>query len=145
GLYYGLGSSHPISEKNPNIFHPHHNFVWIQKLGFKPFLDVDELRKDWASVIHANCEVDVWHAYGNDESVIFKWVSYIVRPFPGWRFWRGKAVRWYGKDYPKEGKDYEPEKCDMKDEICEECGEKIEYWLIRDYLHGEKRYKSGFT
>lgn len=147
GLYYGFGSSHPISERNPNIFHPHWNLIWIQKTGFSAFLDdqqLKEMKEAWESIIGAERGVDVHHEYSCFEAVIFKFVSYIVRPFPGWRFWRGKAVRWYG-EYPIEGKDYEVEKYDMQDEICEKCGEKIRRWLIRDYLHGEKRYKSGFT
>lgn len=147
GLYYAFGSSHPISEKNPNIFHPHWNLIWIQKTGFNAFLDdqqLKELKEAWKNIIGAERVVDVFHIYNRNESVIFKWVSYVVRPFPGWKFWRGKAVRWYGK-YPREGKDYKTEKYDMQDEICEKCGQKIRRWLIRDYLHGERRYKSGFT
>ena len=163
GLKYGLGSYHPIGDRNPNIFHPHLDLVWIQKIVFfaffgegeqkekkelKPFLDdqqLKELKKAWKKIIGAEGVVDVFHNYTENEGLIFKRVDYCIRPFPGWKFWRGKAVRWYGK-YPREGKDYNAEKYEFpQDEICEICGQKIRRWIIRDYLHGESLYKSGFT
>lgn len=141
GLEYALVSYHPTG-KNEEKFHPHLNVVWIQKRGLKHKLDLGSLRYLWAKIIKAKDGVVViYHEWAKQDFQKYHIINYVVRPFPGWKFWRGKAVRWYGK-YPK-GVD-----CDPGDWICPVCGEKIEVvGVIADYDRNSGRpvYLNGMT
>ena len=145
GLRYALGSSHPTGE-DENIFHPHLNFLWIQKTGCKHKIDLTKMRSTWSKIIKAKGAVDIYHQWYKKEYKIRHLVSYVLRTFPGWKFWRGQAVRWYG-EYPR---NIDNEIYEDTDWICPDCGEEITIMeLIKDYARGnkrfEERFESGFT
>ncbi len=118
GFSWGLVSSHPTG-KNKEIFHPHINVLWIQKRGFRHKLDLIILRADWGNIIKIKKEVVIYHRWVKKEGEKIHRINYVVRPFPGWKWWRGTSVRWYG-EYPR-GINIDPH-----DWICPDCGEKIE-------------------
>ena len=127
GLEYALVSYHPTG-KNEKIFHPHLNIVWIQKKGLLHKLDLESLRYFWAKIIKAKDRVVViYHEWAEQIFRKMHIINYVVRPFTGWKWWRGKAVRWYGS-YPR-GIEY-----DTDGWICPVCGEPIEIvGVIVDY------------
>jgi len=98
GGLYGVEVSHPSGEKDPTKFHPHLNFLWIQRTGFRPYIDVDLLRRTWADVLKVDTS-DVYSQYSSDIAKIIHWSNYVTRTFPGNHKWTG-PVRWYGK-YPR--------------------------------------------
>ena len=127
GFSWGLVSSHPTGE-NKDVFHPHINILWIQKKGFRHKLDLDRLRVEWKHIIRAKNQVVIYHEWVKKEGEKIHKINYVVRPFPGWKWWRGTSVRWYGV-YPR-GIDYK------KDWVCPECGEKIE--IIDVLIHYDR-------
>ena len=141
GLEYALVSYHPAG-KNEEIFHPHLNIVWIQKRGLLHKLDLESLRYFWAKIIKAKDGIVViYHEWAKHELQKIHIINYVVRPFPGWKWWRGPSIRWYGK-YPR-GVD-----CDPGEWICPVCGEPIEIvGLIEDYdrYAGIPDYMSQFN
>lgn len=121
GAYYGVEASHPSSETTSSVFHPHFNFLWVQRPGFRPFLDVDLLRQKWSEVLKVALS-DVYSQYSSDIPLIAHWSKYVTRTFPGTHKWSG-SMRWYGK-YPKLKK---PEQC-----VCADCGS---YFHYIGYIH----------
>jgi hypothetical protein len=136
GGLYGVEASHPVGDKNPSVFHPHLNFLWIQKPGFKPFINVKLLRKKWGKLLKVKV-VDAYTQYSNKIAQIYKWAKYVTRTFPGNHKWTG-PMRWFGK-YPKDKTPVEY--------VCNECGcrfkligyisgEDVDNWFKRGMLLG---------
>ncbi|MBA7641872.1 hypothetical protein ES703_49557 [subsurface metagenome] len=111
GAAYGVEASHPSGDKKSFAFHPHLNFLWVQKSGSRPFINVDLLRRKWSEVLKVELS-DVYSQYSSDVPLIAHWAKYVTRTFPGTHKWSG-SMRWYGK-YPKLKK---PEQC-----TCSDCG-----------------------
>lgn len=135
GASFSVEASHPISEENPNQFHPHFNFLWVQRDGFNPFLDVEKLRLMWAKVLKIS-KINVNTRYSRNERQIKHMCNYVARTFPGLHEWTG-SIKWYGK-YPK--RKGGPEKC-----LCGECLEEFRaVGSIPGYLVKEW-YARGYT
>jgi len=98
GALYGVEATHPVGDKDPKAFHPHLNFLWVQRKGFRPFLDVDRLRLEWQKILNVET-ADVYSQYTSDIRRIYHWAKYVTRTFPGTHDWTG-PMRWFGK-YPK--------------------------------------------
>lgn len=98
GAVFALEGTHPIGEKNPDVFHPHLNFVWIIDDKHRPYIDVDELRGFLQVFLKYLGPVDVWHQYGQDMAQLRHWCKYVTRIFPAFSLWAGH-LRWYG-NYP---------------------------------------------
>ncbi|MBA7650330.1 hypothetical protein ES703_58133 [subsurface metagenome] len=111
GGRFGVEATHPSGDSNTGRFHPHLNFLWIQRDGYRPFLDIKLLRYEWARVLKT-LSVDVYSQYSNDVVQIIHWVKYVARTFPGSHKWTG-PLRWYG-NYPKMVKPHDVGCCDCK-------------------------------
>lgn len=119
GGEYAVECSHPIGDENPQDFHPHLNLLWVQRNGYKPYLDVAELRRQWGLILETYSIVDVWTSYYTTKTPARAWnhrYKYVTRTFPEYSEWVG-AMRWYGK-YPRKKKDETPEIV-----TCPGCGE----------------------
>jgi hypothetical protein len=116
GGLFAYEATHPISEKHPDVFHPHLNFLWVQKSGFRPFIDVERLRRLYSDLLNYKIsDVDLYTHYSNKIPQIWKWCQYAARTFPNFATWCG-PVKWFGK-YPKS---------DQKQTfICPQCMEFI--------------------
>lgn len=117
GAKFGVEASHPTGDQEEFNFQPHMNFLWIQKPGFKPFLDKEKLWKAWGKVLHQD-EARVWSQYSDRLKRIRDWAWYVGRSFPGTHEWTG-SMRWYGT-YPKQKQ--------LEHTTCAECGSR--YKLI---------------
>lgn len=139
--------THPISEKQPEIFHPHFNFLWQVKPGESSYLDLAVLRRfyyislfskrfnmsgtvqdvfaRYRNLLADYQPPDVYSRYTNKPSRIRKWVKYIVRSFPQFALWTG-PVRYYGDPPPA------PERGEC---LCEKCKGKF---LPLGYLSSSK-------
>ena len=130
GAEYALEATHPISEKHPGVFHPHLNFLWIQRLGFKPFLNVDKLADAFRDALNYKGVVNLHHDYSSKTARIVHWVNYVTRIFPEYADWAGQ-LRWYGR-YPRKHI-HDPF-------ICQVCGNKymalgyIDSYRVSSYL-----------
>lgn len=133
GGLYGMEASHPVGDKDPTLFHPHFNFLWVQKGGHRPFLDVDLLREKWARLLGVDV-VDVKTKYSDNVRLIKHWTNYVTRTFPGNSKWSGRIV-WYGK-YPR--------KKPVAKVICPFCGSKYKRigWLYKWQV--DQYYEQGF-
>lgn len=136
GAAYGVEASHPSGDKKSFVFHPHLNFLWVQKPGFRSFINVDMLRQKWSEVLKVDLS-DVYSQYSSDVPLIAHWAKYVTRTFPGTHKW-SRSLRWYG-DYPTLKK---PEHC-----ACAECGSHFQFigyifastvdeWVEYGYLSG---------
>jgi len=114
GAKYGVEVTHPAGDVNTQTFHPHLNFIWIQRDGYRPFIDVDLLRKKWSEVLSLE-KTDVHSQYTNHIARVVHWCKYITRTFPGTHEWTG-PLRWYGK-YPKTPSPGEV--------CCSDCGQRF--------------------
>lgn len=136
GAKFGMEATHPTGDKDPVHFHPHLNFLWKQKPGFKPFIDQDLLRRVWGQILGVKYAV-AHHQYTHRIGKIIHWVRYVSRTFPGTHKWTG-PLRWFGK-YPKR-----PE--GERHYLCPECGCRVQYigWMyaatIEDYYRGTDYY-----
>jgi hypothetical protein len=102
---------HPISEKNPTVFHPHINILWLQGSIGAEYIDVEELKAQYGVLLDYEGLPDVRTRYSNKAGQLYHWCSYIVRVFPEFSRWLGN-IRYYGK----------PPKLDAKGEcICHVC------------------------
>lgn len=133
GGLYGVEVSHPVGDKDANKFHPHLNFLWIQRDGFRPFLDVEKLRESWGEILDV-AVADVYSRYSNHLRKIKHWCNYVSRVFVGLHKWAG-SVRWYGK-YPR-----------MKSKTdcpCAQCSGKFKMigWIDKETVDGY--YERGF-
>lgn len=115
GALFGLEATHPIGEDNPNIFHPHLNFLYVMKPGFRNYIAVERLRFVFRKALKYIGPVNLYHAYGDSDRQLMHLCKYVTRIFPAFAEWSG-ALRWYGR-YPK----YKP----VKECICPICLEKI--------------------
>jgi hypothetical protein len=97
-MFYGVEISHPVGEAGDD-FHPHLNFLWRPRPGFRGFVDVELLRAEWGRILGARGAVDVYHQYSSSEGKIRHWCRYVSRLFPGFHGWTGN-VKWYGT-YPR--------------------------------------------
>ncbi len=133
GGLYGVEVSHPVGDKDENKFHPHFNFLWIQRDGYRPFLDVDKLRFHWGKVLNVPV-ADVYSRYSNNVRKIKHWCSYVSRVFVGLHKWAG-SVRWYGK-YPRGIAKVERR--------CADCGGRFKMIGLIAKLLVDEYYKHGF-
>lgn len=115
---FAVESSHPHGdprdegEDAAELFHPHVNFLWVQRRGFSPYIDVDRLRVRWSALLGVEVS-DVWHHYYKDPRELQRRIEYVMRTFPGFAGWVG-SVRWYGQ-YPR--------KLSPHVWKCDKCGE----------------------
>jgi hypothetical protein len=93
---WGALAIHPISEKNPEVFHPHINFLWMQNTPGAEYIDVEELKRQYGIVIGYNGLPDIRTQYSNKPAKLWKWCEYIFRVFPQFNTWLGN-IRYYGK------------------------------------------------
>lgn len=114
GAKFGVEVTHPAGDVNTATFHPHLNFIWIQRPGHRPFIDVNLLREKWNNALNLE-KSDVHSQYTNKIARVVHWSKYVTRTFPGTHEWTG-PMRWYGQ-YPKIPR---PTECG-----CEECGQKF--------------------
>lgn len=118
GLLYGCERVDPCGDEKPDVWHPHLNLLWVQRDGWRPFIDVDALREEWARIIGTE-EPNLWTQFSTEPAKLGHWYSYMGRTWSDWR----KAVpnhltvRWIGK-YPARPPQEEP--------VCDECGQKVE-------------------
>jgi hypothetical protein len=111
GALFGLEATHPISEDSPEVFHPHLNFLYVMRPGFRNYIDVERLRSVFRGALNYPGIVNLYHAYGDEDRHLMHLCKYITRIFPAFAKWSG-ALRWYGR-YPK----YKP----LKDCFCQVC------------------------
>lgn len=116
GGLYGVEASHPTGDEGLH-FHPHLNFLWVQRRGYTPFIDVERLRLIWAEVLSVK-SADVHTQYAGNHAQVMHWCKYVLRTFPGLHWWTG-PIRWYGK-YPRKKK--------IEKQCCASCGQK--YYII---------------
>lgn len=133
GGLYGMEASHPVGDEDVHLFHPHLNFLWTQRNGYRPFLDVELLRKKWATLLGVDT-VDVHTEYSDNVRKIKHWCNYVCRTFPGNHCWTG-PIRWYGK-YPRN-----TEKIEV---VCAECGCKFRRVGAISKALVDEYYRVGF-
>lgn len=133
GALYGVEASHPAGDTNPTLFHPHLNFLWVQKKGWTPFVDVNILRQRWSALLGVQI-ADAYHRYTRDVGKIIHWARYVSRTFPGTHAWAGR-VRWFGK-YPKAKR--------PQDVVCWDCGCKFKLIGWVDVAEVKQWEKTGF-
>jgi len=114
GADWAFCAVHPVGEDG-RTFHPHLNFLWVPRDGFRPFIDVEWLRVQWSFVLGVDVSV-VYHQFSGHFGKVQHWARYVSRTFPGWHWWTG-PVRWYGH-YPK---------VQRKPCPCPKCGEYPRY------------------
>jgi len=98
GFEFGFEASHPISEKQPDIFHPHVNLVWLMRPGYRPHMRKAKLvvlRREWAALLQWDESV-IHHKHSNIKGQIWHICEYASRAFPGFSVWQG-PIRWYGR------------------------------------------------
>jgi hypothetical protein len=128
GAIWSLESTHPISEKNPEKFHPHFNFLWQSEKWKTGYIDSNELLKlklDYSDLIGYEYIPDVRTRYSKEPAKLWKWAQYVTRTFPEYVRWAG-PVRYFGK-VPKAEK--------KEAVICEKC---LEKFFVLGYLTSEK-------
>lgn len=124
GADYGYERTDPAGDEDKEVWHPHFNFLWVQRPGFRAFIDVDELRREWAKIIGASGAVDVWHQYAQERDVAKRvhWYDYMGRTWPDWV----KAVQHGARTIPL-GR---PPKVEREKPCCRECGERWRVWKL---------------
>jgi hypothetical protein len=122
GMACAVEATHPVGDKAAEAveldgdactFHPHLNFLAVQRKGWRYKLDVHELREQWAEALGIDSpsslpfpHVEIhWpqSARDRDKAAWAHVTRYVLRPFAGWQAWL-PSVRWFGA-YPK-GVDY---------------------------------------
>ena len=98
GAIFGVEASHPVGDDNPTVFHPHLNFLWVIRDGFRSYIDVATLQDQFREILNYPGAVNLYHSYGTDEAQLMHLCKYITRIFPEFADWTG-ALRWFGK-YP---------------------------------------------
>lgn len=127
GAKFGVEVSHPVGE-DTTVFHPHLNFLWVQKNGWSPFIDVNLLQTAWSGILGVEVS-DVHTEYAGNEAQVMSWCKYVCRTFPGMSLWQG-SMRWYGK-YPRNKH--------LEEYLCPECGQPfkligyLETKVVEDY------------
>lgn len=115
GAVFALEGTHPIGDKHPVVFHPHLNFVWMLRDGYRGYIDLDELRGFLRVLLGTLGPVNCHHTYGQDDAQLMHWCQYVTRIFPQFSAWSGH-LRWYGR-YPK----YKQ----LTDCFCGKCQERL--------------------
>jgi len=133
GGLYGVEISHPHGDKRPTLFHPHLNFLWVQRKGYRPFIPTENLRDSFAVLVGTET-VNVRTQYSHWVRQIKHWCNYTCRTFPGNSVWTG-PIRWFGK-YPKDIK-----KPDIR---CPDCGCKFERIGTLEKCQVDDWYKIGW-
>ncbi len=138
GARFAVEATHPTGDAPEFNFQPHLNFLWIQRSGYKPFLDKGLLWGEWGKALGLK-EARVWSRYSDKIKQIHGWAWYVGRPFPGTHKWTG-PMRWYGT-YPK-AKEFEHV-------TCSECGSHYHVigflysWQVEQWYAGE--WKTGLA
>jgi hypothetical protein len=52
GFDFGVEATHPVSEDQPDIFHPHVNLFWVQRGRSSAFMPVRLLRVLWLNILN---------------------------------------------------------------------------------------------
>ena len=136
GGLYGVEISHPHGDKKPTLFHPHLNFLWVQRNGYRPFIPTENLRDSFAQLVGTET-VNVRTQYSHWVRQIKHWCNYTSRTFPGNSVWTG-PIRWFGT-YPRGAKKVEAR--------CPRCGSYykrigwISKWQVDQYY--EKDWITG--
>lgn len=101
-------------------FHPHLNFLWVQRDGFRPWIDLERLRASWAAIIGAEGPVVLWTNYSTASRRLGHWYWYMGRTWPEWVRSVPDHMRvvWYG-EYPRKQK---------RPSGCDRCGEAFWFW-----------------
>lgn len=99
GAVCAVACSHPVGDKNPDLFHPHVHFLWVGKRGQQVHLSkptIDRIRAEWAKALNVRV-VDFHHSYtkGAEDGKLFHRCRYVARSFPGFGKWCGQ-VAWFG-------------------------------------------------
>jgi len=120
-LYYyfdaewGIEATHPVSEKNPDVFHPHLNFLFCIKHKSPTYLDIATIKAYYKHFLSWDKEVDIWASYTRKPGKLWHLCNYITRAFPQFSIWQG-AVTYYGH----------PPKVEKKGaRICPKCNQLI--------------------
>jgi len=124
----------PCGDIDPTWFHPHLNFVWRQRPGFRGFIDEKKLKDAFRYIVEASV-VDVWTAYTTEVGLIKKWINYTCRTFPGNHVWTG-PIRWFGK-YLRGIKSVP--------EICFMCGQRFKVIGTLEKSQVDEWYKTGWA
>lgn len=102
GMKFGYYAPHPIGDKNPDVFHPHLNFLWrpLTGRGVIPAGQLEELKAWWAGYLRVPV-VDLHHSFvqRGEEGKLRHRARYVSRTFPAFAEWCGSG-RWYGKPPP---------------------------------------------
>jgi len=120
---FAFEATHPISEDHPDEFHPHLNFLVVQKPGHSPYLNLSELRAYYADILGYDGTPDIYSQYSNKPGQLWKWCQYVSRTFPAFSKWCG-STKWFGK-YPKAKR--------KESQVCADCGQKISILGYIDY------------
>lgn len=130
GLAFAVMRTDPCGDSDRTLWHPHANILWVQRDGFRPFIDRLKLRDAWARVVGADV-VNVWTQYSARDRQLGHWYWYMGRTFPEWAAAEATRKhlppRWYGA-FPKKAP---PPDC------CPDCGQG---WVFLDVgLEAEAR------
>lgn len=131
GGAYGVECTHPTGDEGVNgetEFHPHANFLWIQRPGFRAVLDLEKLKARWRAILGCPRDPVVYHRFTHKAGSIAHLARYVARAWPGWKHWLG-SVRWYGA-YPRR-----VEKPEVR---CLTCDQKLEFVRESD----DREYRS---
>lgn len=132
GARFAVEATHPTGDAPEFNFQPHLNFLWIQRPGYKPFLDKPLLWSEWGKALGLK-EARVWSRYSDKVKQIHNWAWYVGRPFPGTHKWTG-PMRWYGT-YPKAKQ--------LEHLTCPDCGARYKVigflygWQMDQWLESE--------
>ena len=137
GMFYAIEVTHPIGSRHPEKFHPHANILWVQKPEYRPFLDLDLMRRLWYKILDCEKEgvltVDIDHQYLKKGGQIYHRCKYVTRVFPGFGEWLG-SMRWFGK-YPG---------IEVFVATCKECGQAYVFlgWADREDFESQEAQKA---
>jgi len=114
GGLFAVERTDPAGDKAHEKWHPHLNLLWVQRDGFRPFIDVEALKAEWGRIMGAERLPVAHHAFSDVPARLNHWYSYMGRTWPDWQgaVRLHPSVRWLGK-YPKKPP---PEK------NCRSCG-----------------------
>lgn len=113
GALFALEATHPVSESSPDRFHPHLNFLWVQRPGYKPFINVAVLAIYVKEILKYKGIIVLHHSYSDKIAKQKHWIAYVTRIFPYYADWAG-SLRWYGQ-YPR--------KVNKDKYCCPHCGQ----------------------